>query len=135
MEPAAAHEKGLLFCRDTKNSRIWKPFISEEFSAKAFYVTLEGNFARLTPSSHVWLGLVPSLVEVFCWLAVALEVATVNNLRKRGMTFTNILDTCTMCGKENEMINHLFLYCEVAVQVWNDFIRRYGIAWCCPKNI
>ena len=40
-----------------------------------------------------------------------------------------------MCGKENETINHPFLHCEVAVQVWNDFIRRCDIAWCCPKNI
>ena len=62
-------------------------------------------------------------------------MTTVDDLRKRGMTSTNILNTCTMCGKENETVNHLFLHCEVAVQVWNDFIRRCGIAWCCPKNI
>ena len=123
------------FCRDTKGSRILKPSISKEFSAKAFYLTLEGNPTYLIPSTHVWLGLVPPRVEVFCWPVVTSKVVTVDNLRKKGVTYTNILDTCTMCGKENETINHLFLHCEVAVQVWNDFIRRCGIAWCCPKNI
>lgn len=43
------------------------------------------------------------------------KVATVDHLRKRGMTSTNILDTCTVCGKENKTINHLSLHCEVTV--------------------
>ena len=73
----------MFFCRDTKDFRIWKPSISGEFSAKAFYLTLEGNPTHLTPSTHVWLGLVPPRVDMFCWLVVASKVATVDNLRKR----------------------------------------------------
>ena len=61
----------VFFCRDTKDSRIRKPSISGKFSNNAFYLTLEGNHTHLTPSTHVWLGLVPPRVEVFCWLVVA----------------------------------------------------------------
>lgn len=58
---------------------------------------------------------VPLRVEAFCWLAVAVKVSTVDNLRRRGMTSINLFDICLKCGKEKESVNHLFLY-------WGDFI-------------
>ena len=36
----------IFFCKDTKDSRIWKPSIFREFSAKAFYLILKGNPAH-----------------------------------------------------------------------------------------
>ena len=46
------------FCMDSKFSRIWRRSISEEFSAKSFYLALEGTLSHRAPSSLVWLGLV-----------------------------------------------------------------------------
>lgn len=37
------------------------------------------------------------------------------------MASSNILDICVMYGKE-EIVNHLFLHCEVAVSVWGTLL-------------
>lgn len=60
----------IFLCRSSKDSRIWKPSLSREFSAKAFYLALEGNHYSRFSSSLVWLGLVPLGVEAFYWLAI-----------------------------------------------------------------
>ena len=124
----------VFLCRDYKESRIWKPSLSMEFSVKAFFLILEGNHLPRDPFSLVWLGLAPSRVEVFCWLVVAAKVSTTEHLR-RGLTLINISDVCVMCHKEGEIVNHLLLHCEVAVAVWSHVIRRCGLNWCCPKTM
>lgn len=87
----------LLICRDSKDSRIWKPSASRKFLAK--YLALEGNRPHRAPSSNVCcLGLVPPWVETYCWLVVTVKVFTVDNLRRRRMTSSNIINICVMCG-------------------------------------
>lgn len=51
------------------------------------------------------------------------------------MTSSSISDICVMCGKGEDLVNHLSLHCEVTVRVWGNFIGKCGIGWCCPKNI
>lgn len=103
-------------CEGTlKDSRIWKPSISGEFSAKAFYLALEVNQLPKASSSLVWLDLAPPQVETFCWLAVVAKISTADNLR-RGLNMTNISNICMMCRKE-ESVNHLFLHCEIETGV------------------
>ena len=87
-------------------------FESNEVSAKAFYLALDGALLHRTPSTLVWLRLVPPRVKAFCWLVVIGKVSTVDNIRRRGFTSNDLLDSCVMCGKES--INYLFHHCEVA---------------------
>lgn len=53
----------MFLCKSNKDSWIWKPFTSGEFSAKAFYLARQGNHYPKATSSLVWLGLVPPRVE------------------------------------------------------------------------
>ena len=69
----------------------------------------------------------------FLQITIAEKVSTTDNLRRRGLTATNILDTCVMCWMKKDIVNHLFLHCEVEASVWSNFIARCGIAWCMPQ--
>ncbi|XXG89386.1 hypothetical protein AAC387_Pa12g1396 [Persea americana] len=119
----------------SKDFRIWKPSISREFSVKAFYSALEGNHLLKAPYSLVWRGLVPPQLEAFCWLAVTAKISTTDNLWKRGLTSSTIIDTCVMCHKELELVNHLLLHYEFTFNVWGYFIGRCGVDWCCNGKI
>lgn len=41
----------------------------------------------------------------------------------------NILDVCVICSKKEELVDHLFLHCEVASSVCCHFICKCGLAW------
>ena len=101
------------FCRDSKDSRIWKPSTSGEFSTKAFYLALERTHSHRATSSLVWLGLAPSRVEAFCWLAVAEKVHMVDNLKRRELTSKNISNTCMIYCRN--VVRHISKYLAVAV--------------------
>lgn len=125
----------VFLCRDYKDSRIWKPSLSREFSTRAFHLALEGNHTSRSFSSLVWMGLVPLRVEVFCWLVIATKVSMTDNLRRRVLTTSSISNICVMCHKKEETVNCLSLHCEVAAGIWGHFFSKCGVAWCSSENI
>jgi len=38
-----------------------------------------------------------------------------------------VIDQCCMCKKDGEMINHLFIHCPVARELWNLVISLFGV--------
>lgn len=95
------------------------------FTVKSFFRELED--ALVASSSLVWVGLAPSRVKAFCWLAISGKVSTTDNLRRRGILSDAISDICIFCGKEAESVNHLFLHCEFASSVWARLLCRSGM--------
>ena len=65
---------------------------------KAFYSALEGNQLPRASSSFVGRDLVPPQVEAFCWLEVATKISTADNLRRRGLISSTIIDTLVRSG-------------------------------------
>lgn len=86
-----------------------------------------------SPCATVWTGLVPPRVEAFCWLAVG-KISTTDVLR-RGLTSDIISDTCRLCGREMESIDHLFIHCGVASSIWRYFLNECGVSWCFPGSL
>lgn len=58
-------------------------------------------------SMLVWLGLTPSRVEAFCWVAVLGKVLTTDNLRRRGLSSYTIL-VFALLGERRILVDHLF---------------------------
>lgn len=77
------------------------------------------------PRFCIWLGLALPRVEAFCWLAVVGKASTVGILRRRGVDSINILDMCSLCGKEIQSISHLFNQCGLSVHIWNYFLKMW----------
>jgi hypothetical protein len=68
--------------------------------------------------------LVPSKVCFFLWTVALGRVLTTDNLRRRQLV---VLDWCCMCKWDRETINHLFLHCPVARDLWDMIFCLFGL--------
>jgi hypothetical protein len=65
----------------------------------------------------------------FTWSAVLGKILPLYNLRKRHII---IVDKCCLCKRDGESVDHIFLHCDVASALWNNFFFRFGISWVMP---
>ncbi|KAE8660747.1 Protease Do-like 7 [Hibiscus syriacus] len=74
----------------------------------------------------IWRGLVPPRVEVFMWQVVYNRLAVKQELQRRGVSA--IVDVaCPFCKEEVESSAHLFFTCTVAWNLWNKFLKIWGV--------
>ena len=81
-----------------------------------------------TPDSFPWKPLwkpkMPPKVSLYIWTAALGKILMIYNLWKR---WVMVIDQCCMCKKDGEMINHLFIHCPVARELWNLIISLFGV--------
>ncbi|CAN0846755.1 Putative ribonuclease H protein At1g65750 [Linum grandiflorum] len=68
------------------------------------------------PADLIWVTIVPTKIQVFCWIAFRKRFATLDNLQRRGFHLANM---CVLCGNCMESVKHLLLHCEFSKAVWN----------------
>ncbi|KAE8715326.1 Cytidine/deoxycytidylate deaminase family protein [Hibiscus syriacus] len=92
------------------------------FSVKSCRLTLscssEDSFEW---NKWVWSGLAPPRVETFLWQLSHRKLAVRVELKKRGIPLDDVL--CPLCHTHEEAIEHLFLDCSVAGELWIKFLR------------
>ncbi|PWA67589.1 RNA-directed DNA polymerase, eukaryota [Artemisia annua] len=64
-----------------------------------------------------WCKWIPAKCNVFIWQAEMSKIPTSDALRRRNMV--GVEATCSICGEDNESVEHLFTSCWVAMLVWN----------------
>ncbi|KAE8707901.1 hypothetical protein F3Y22_tig00110370pilonHSYRG00013 [Hibiscus syriacus] len=80
----------------------------------------------------VWTGLAPPKVETFLWQLSHKKLAVRVELQKREVSMEDLL--CPLCKKEKETIQHLFILCPVAWELWNRFIMIWDVSTVLPKD-
>jgi hypothetical protein len=55
-------------------------------------------------------------VTIFVWTATLGKILTLDNLRKRNII---VMEWCYMCKASGESIDHLFMHCMVARELWS----------------
>ena len=70
----------------------------------------------------IWKQKIPSRVAFFVWTVALRKCLTTDNLRKRKMW---ILNWCYMCKRNGESVDHLFLHCPLASDLWS-MVLVYG---------
>jgi hypothetical protein len=60
------------------------------------------------------------------WMAALGKILTLDSLRRKNIIE---LEWCCMCKTCGEFIDHLFLHCEVAIDMWSAFLQLFGVAW------
>ena len=101
----------------------------------SFYFFMVLKYApREWTSCHrlVWNPVVPPKTGVFAWEAAWGKVLTLNQLKRRGMTFAN---RCFMCEEEDETIDHLLIHCKIAKMLWDLILSTVGISWVFPHSV
>jgi hypothetical protein len=68
----------------------------------------------------IWKWQIPLRIKLFCWLMIDNRILTWDNLLKRGFVGPS---RCFLCGKGEETINHLMVYCSFTKEVWNYLLK------------
>ena len=46
-----------------------------------------------------------------------------------------ILDWCFMCKRNGESVDHLFLHCPFAMDLWTMVLGLFGVSWVMPRTV
>ena len=80
----------------------------------------------------MWKQKIPSRVAFFVWTAALGKCLTIDNIRKRKVW---ILDWCYMCKGNGESVDHLFLHCPIAMDLWSMVLGLFGVTWVMPHTV
>ncbi|KAE8695455.1 WD repeat-containing protein 48-like protein isoform 2 [Hibiscus syriacus] len=84
-------------------------------------------------SKGVWLGFAPPRVEAFLWQLAHQKVAVKAELVKRGLPLgADIL--CPLCKDKEEMMQHLFISCDVVWELWNKLASFWDVSLVLPQD-
>ncbi|XP_058734167.1 uncharacterized protein LOC131605866 [Vicia villosa] len=69
--------------------------------------------------SRLWKSKVPSRIHIFGWRLIWNILASKVELAKRGTLLDPSLLVCSLSGRAQEDLDHLFLYCDIARDWWH----------------
>ena len=110
----------------------WKPSRDKGFKVNDYYRILVGSTNFCFPWKSIWKQKIPFWVAFFVWIAALGKCMTIDNLRKRKIW---ILDWCYMCKCNGESVDHLFLHCPVAMDLWVMVLGLFGVSWVMPQSV
>ncbi|XP_074291041.1 uncharacterized protein LOC141617794 [Silene latifolia] len=88
------------------------------------------KFLRASLSAGLWTkglacsSIIPS-TRVICSLVAQHQLATVDNIKRRGFEFIN---RCVLCEQQEETHDHRFFQCSYSNVVWSDILKYMGIS-------
>uniref|UniRef100_A0A2N9GE37 Reverse transcriptase domain-containing protein n=1 Tax=Fagus sylvatica TaxID=28930 RepID=A0A2N9GE37_FAGSY len=110
----------------------WERPSKHVFAVKRYYRALLNPPTVLFPWKLIWKSKTPPRVAFFSWTAALGKVLTTENLRKRGFI---LQDWCCMCKQSGESVDHLFLHCLVASDLWSMVFGLFGVQWVMPHTV
>jgi hypothetical protein len=72
----------------------------------------------------IWKVKVSPRVAFFVWATTLGKIITLDNLRKRNIIVMKWCYMCKICG---ESIDHLFVHCMVATELWSTILQLFGV--------
>ncbi len=113
-------------------SNVWQPSGSTIFQVRSYYQVLSNTAGVMFPWKCIWKSKVPPRVNFFIWTAALGKILTADNLRRRHVI---LVSWCCMCKGDGETIDHLFLHCKVAKEMWDTVFNLFGLTWVMPKRV
>ena len=111
---------------------LWSTSGKKDFSVSNYYRVLLPSLAVGFPWKAIWKPKAPSRVAFFLWTTSLGKILTVDNLRKRNII---LVSWCCMCKKDGETIDHLFLHCSLAYDLWSFVFSLFGVHWVMPRKV
>ncbi|XP_075099232.1 uncharacterized protein LOC142176070 [Nicotiana tabacum] len=112
----------------------WGSSRSGAYSIRASFQALSSRKEMIDqwPWKLIWRTKMPPKISVFCWITLNGACLTHDNLIRRGF---QLASRCYMCQSNSETINHLFLHCPVATDIWSMFLSLFGLRWTMPCSV
>jgi hypothetical protein len=115
-----------------EDKMCWNPVRKKSFEVKSYYKVLSSPIQSYFPWKSIWKVKVPPRVAFFVWTATLRKILTLDNLRKRNII---VMEWCFMCKSFGESIDHLFLHCMVATELWRTILQIFGVEWVMPWSV
>ncbi|CAN1275418.1 Putative ribonuclease H protein At1g65750 [Linum perenne] len=96
----------------------WSPRSDGQFTVASLRRLLVADKFRGTidfPFEIIWQPAIPSKIACHLWKVFFNKIATTDNLQRKGFVLVN---RCVLCGSDMETVDHLFLNCDFALDVW-----------------
>uniref|UniRef100_A0A2N9ED53 Reverse transcriptase domain-containing protein n=1 Tax=Fagus sylvatica TaxID=28930 RepID=A0A2N9ED53_FAGSY len=110
----------------------WESLFNHKFVVKRYNCSLSPHSPIMFPWKLIWKVKVPPRIAFFSWTSALGKVLTIDNLRKRGLI---IQEWCCMYKRSREDVDHLFLHCSVAMELWSLVFGLFGVQWVMPRFV
>ena len=121
------------FVRGFREDKMsWTQDRNKGFLVNDFYNLLVGSNDFCFLWKRIYKQKIPSWVAFFVWIVALGKCLIIDNLRKRKVW---ILDWCYMCKCNGELVDHLFLHCPIAMDLWSMILGLFGVSWVMPKSV
>jgi hypothetical protein len=114
-----------------EDKMCWRIGSTTNFEVRLYYQALVPSIGSFHWKS-IWQAKIPPRVAFFSWLASLGKFLTADNLRRRNFI---LVSWCCMCKADGESVDHLFLHCALARELWNMAFSLFGMYWVMPRRI
>jgi hypothetical protein len=90
---------------------------------KSYYKVLSIPIYSSFPWKSIWKVKVLPRGAFFVWTTTLGKIWTLDNLRKRNII---VMEWCYRCKTCGESIDHLFLHCIVATELWSMLLQLFN---------
>ena len=105
---------------------------SGKFETRFFYHKIRNAAPSTFHLKGIWKVKVPKRVVFFIWTATHGQILILDNLMFRGRPLAN---RCCFCCCNAESVDHLLLFCPIALSLWMYMFRLFGINWVMPGSV
>ena len=118
-------------CRVLEDKWVWINKVQDFSLANHSFKSLldKPSYNPFKFHHFIWIVPIPNKIRVFGWLLILKKLNTKDLSQKRKPFWSLSPSWCTMCRKESESINHLFLHCPVAQMVWSINLQKFKVSW------
>ncbi|XP_057770773.1 uncharacterized protein LOC130990569 [Salvia miltiorrhiza] len=125
----------------TKDRWTWRAATDGRYSTKSTYDTIkskrsvnQNQRSEVKTLVSVWKTAAPQKALVTAWRLLRNRLPTADNLRKRNIMLGDVNQDCPWCHAHGENLNHLFLTCSKAQELWDEIQSWTGISSARPSS-
>ena len=118
-----------------EDSIAWAFNTNGVFTVSSFRRKLENSAAvsELVPKC-LWRGICPPKLEMFVWQLWKRKVLVKDVLQRFGMDQFEDMN-CPVCSRDRETIDHIFLHCGWATELWQLCVTWWDVHFCVNSTI
>lgn len=105
---------------------------SSKFSVRSMYNMLHPSASPDILAVDIWRAKMPSKASFLLWLIYAGKILTQDIIMKKGV---QLASHCSLCKKDVESVSHLFLHCDLAANLREEFLSRFRLPLAVPESI
>ncbi|XP_057811915.1 uncharacterized protein LOC131026163 [Salvia miltiorrhiza] len=123
-----------------KDGWKWKAAKDGVFSTKSAYEAISKEKGEMASTHHevlaqVWEAPTPHKARVVAWRSLRNRLATCDNLVKTNVPIKVEEKWCNACVCHEETVEHMFLHCPKAEQIWDQIQQWLNIKTAKPQGL